>query len=102
MTDKTDDEAIQDDITRAYAANVVIPDATARAIASQYHGGQATALYAFTSTGAITTDLLTEVYAELGDATNRTHLRALTDYIIDYGSTRGPVPGWSRLWVTRK
>ena len=95
---ETDDDVIADNITRAHAASVVIDDATARAIASQYHGGQTSALYSFTSTGAITEETKLAVDHELEDEIDTRFLRALRAYVV-YWRERGPVDGWSRLWV---
>lgn len=89
----------------------MITDLEARKIASEWHGGGGTALYAFTSTGAIDTargdhNAATEVDNAIADEVARrggtfdgpdeTNLWDLFDYIANTG-TRGPVPGWSDL-----
>lgn len=48
-----------------------IDEADARRIASEWHGGQSTALYAFASSGHIATDLLDEASRELADQARR-------------------------------
>jgi len=81
-----------------------LPDAVARRIAAEWHGGQTSALLTLATTGAITADALDEVDAELagtvpGDhelADERADLIALRDYIAQTGE-RGPVHGWSRI-----
>lgn len=76
-----------------------IDDLTARVIASQWHGGQASALYAFASSGAIThADVWGEVAGDYASASafDRRALDCLGTYLLHAGQ-RGPVRGWSDL-----
>lgn len=66
-------------------------------IASQWHGGQASALYNLTSTGAID---LPQVVAEINESWanadtdyNREHLEALGAYVMARES-HDPIEGW--------
>jgi hypothetical protein len=94
----------------------MITDLEARKIASDWHGGQGTALYALSSTGAIDSahyshDVSAEIKANIAmvsrcrstqgyrDAyTQEDHenLMALLAYALGYGE-RNPVDGWSKL-----
>ncbi|MEV3856095.1 hypothetical protein AB0J38_17440 [Streptomyces sp. NPDC050095] len=85
----------------------IISDLDARKIASEWHGGQATALYSLTSCGAILPGLVGEIDRELwfclldGDVTDddrdgARQLGKLRDYAQHHGE-RGPVDGWSEL-----
>jgi hypothetical protein len=79
----------------------LISDAQARSIASAYHGGQFSALYSLSSTGAIDVERVTSEVStavqELEPGPDRRPLLALDKYVRTHG-TRGPVPGWSKLW----
>ena len=90
----TDEYRIAQGIRAAIVSGGIIDDVTARLIASQWHGGQATALCSFATTGAITEDLLDEIESET--ETESEELAALHEY-VEYHSIRGPVAGWSRL-----
>jgi hypothetical protein len=71
----------------------------AKVIANAWHGGQSSALYAFTSTGAILPTADDEIAAQLHHTTNaqnRAELEALAFYVRDHGE-RGKVHGWSDL-----
>jgi hypothetical protein len=80
----------------------VITDGQARTIASDWHGGQASALYALASSGAIpdveavrreiSTDLAT---VDVGK--ERRPLLALDTYVREAGQ-RDRQPGWASLW----
>ena len=89
----------------------MITDTKARKIASEWHGGGGTALYAFASTGAIDTaranhDLWQEITDNLNDIANAgryedadRHVNELFDlrnYIMHH-EARGPVAGWTDL-----
>lgn len=79
--------------------NALDPDTRARKIASEWHGGMNTALYAFASSGAITGDLLGEIRPLIPTATDR-HDSISLRYLERYVSTRdhrGPVEGWGNL-----
>ena len=104
----SDDQLIASHIRYAQARQQEISDACARMIASQYHDGQASDSYAFTSTGAISDpdtvwrDLF---YLRTGDAMYfhmNTQEQAKADmlgtYLIHAGP-RGPVDGWASLWL---
>ena len=73
-------------------------DLRARILASEWHGGQWSPLYALASSGAITAGALGEIEAELTTAqgTDRADLMWLRDYVVHEG-TRRPVRGWSTL-----
>lgn len=94
----------------------MLTDTEARKIASEWHGGVGTALYAFASTGAIDTarpdhSCAEEIRDELRqnqteyDRARRTNdeffdnideLRDILFYVLHHG-TRGPQPGWADL-----
>src|SRR5262249_29168665 len=114
-----DAEKVLAECVTAQAEDREISDACARVIASWHYAGQASAGYAFVSTGTIPPDIMTEddpsevwyagseqVWRELfGDghyeslpADGRLAADMLGTYLLKAG-TRGPVAGWSRLWV---
>ena len=75
-----------------------------RRIASEWHGGQHSPTYSFTSTGTITDALRTEVEALMVGADITVHeeealdeLSELHDYLVTTAN-RGPVEGWDQLW----
>ena len=79
----------------------VITDAQARKIASDWHGGQWSALYSLASAGYVDRD---RVRAEIAAAVQaldvgevRRDLLALDKYVTQRADT-GPVPGWHELW----
>lgn len=88
----------------------MITDTEARKIASEWHGGQGTALYAFSSTGAINTaredhqllheieDCISSLSIERGAESppELDDLFALRIYVGHTGN-RGPVDGWGKL-----
>jgi hypothetical protein len=82
----------------------MISDTEARRIASDWHGGGGTALYAFASTGAINTtradhDIENEVLGCVNGALSqqdKTDTLKLLAYINTH-EDRGPQPGWSDL-----
>lgn len=82
-----------------------INDATARMIASQLHGGQASELYSFTSTGAVSTDLAAEIQREVDDEKHSDETREWADQLLQYFIRRlmddevEPVEGWNKLWL---
>ncbi len=97
---------------RAKHGREEISDACARVIASLYHDGQWSRAYALSSTGAITDDpsaVWREMFGTKMPATGRTMYESATadekimmdmmgTYLIRAGE-RGPVPGWSDLWL---
>lgn len=83
-----------------YPPDGSISHGQARVIASEWHGGQASPLYALASSGAVDLDrVVTEVDMCLAaaDSAEDMRLRALRRYVRTCGS-RGPVRGWSDLW----
>lgn len=101
-----DERAVVTEVIRVRAEGTdEISDGCARVIASWFHGGQASAGYAFTSTGAITTEDPSDLWRELGGreyADQRPWMRAVLDCLGTYllnRADRGPVAGWSNLWV---
>lgn len=97
----TDDQLI-DRLYREWENNDEgqISDRLARIIASQYHGGQASDLYSFVSTGAIGERIEAEIsgcyaIARFVEEDQRAMdiLEALMDY-VGYHGERGPVEGW--------
>lgn len=107
------DEDQDDDMSKALVhcrerqeAGEEISDAGARVIAAMYHNGGTSVGAQFASTGAIT-DEPTSVWRDLFDcprgfysAMGRDQLLAdmLGTYLVCAG-TRGPVDGWSGLWL---
>jgi hypothetical protein len=80
-----------------------IDDATARVIASLYHEGQASVSYSFVSTGAIVDP--TSVYREMFPnydalAPDEKLLASMFGTYLHNRPDRGPVAGWSRIWLT--
>ena len=83
----------------------MITDAEAKRIASEWHGGGGTALYALASTGAIDTarwdhrlefDIISECrrVVRSGKTEDAKELYSLWEYVAVNGP-RGPVDGWS-------
>lgn len=83
----------------------IITDGQARRVASHWHGGSASAMYAFVSTGYIDFQPLMDEIAALRrewgqneDAPlHRTEFDALTRYVRDRGP-RGKQEGWFGTW----
>ena len=102
----TDDELISEAVVRAELNDTTIGDATARTIASQWHGGQASELYSFASTGRVSEGVRDEARAALRQAVasvkenedQAAHLLALAKYLTAT-QDRDAVDGWSNLWV---
>lgn len=96
----SDADIIAAAVGRWHRAGELPTDGEARVAASQWHGGQATALYSFASTGAITDALSLEVAQEIlrqPDYQQAPELLMLQAYIASHGN-RGPVEGWHTLW----
>ena len=98
-----DERAVNIACQTAQSEKREISDATARTIASWYHDGQWTDGYKFVSTGAISdpTALWRELVITLYEGetpANRLALDMLGTYLLNAGK-RGPVAGWSDLWV---
>jgi hypothetical protein len=99
-----DDEMILMECQRAQAEGREISDGCARAIAAQWHSpGNSTA--AFSTTGAIIGtdslwgDFFLPEYESL-NADDKLAADMLGTYLLNAGE-RGPVSGWSELWVGR-
>lgn len=96
----TDDQLIHYHLTEALREDRAIDHATARCIASQLHGGQASALYALASSGAVVDGLDAELDSCRRDDTPveiEPWLDALDEYL---GSREDPSPieDWHQLW----
>lgn len=89
-----------------------ISDGTARRLASENHDGQASALYALSSSGAIRPEVADEIAQTIRDARRGVvlgmyneatrdqwiaELKTLAAYVLRSGS-RGPVEGWADVW----
>lgn len=107
----TDDDHIREAIKKAhenFGETHIISDAAARMIASQLHGGQASALYSFTSTGAVSMEVIEEVDREIRDESHSDEVREWADelqqYLIrrHYTEQTDAVEGWSKLWLGEK
>jgi hypothetical protein len=78
----------------------MINDGQARRIASEWHGGQVSALYSLASCGAITEctrDEISDELQQLDVGRVRRDLLALDKYVRRNGA-RGPQSGWPTLW----
>lgn len=90
----------------------MLTDGQVRRIAAEWHDGQASALYALTSTGAVRWDAGEEVDAllarRMGGPALLRELEALRAYLEEVEVEapaqspseflRAPVPGWERTW----
>jgi antirestriction protein len=98
----TDEQLIHYGITEALREERSIDHATARAIAAQLHGGQASALYVLASSGALVEGLGYELDAWRTDDTPvevEPWLDALSEY-LDSRDDPNPIDGWHQLWPT--
>lgn len=84
--------------------NHEISDGCARTIASMYHNGGTSVSASFATTGAISES--TEVYRDLFDQLPYSQADSLTQLFMNMMGTyltsagrRGPVGGWSKVWV---
>ena len=98
----TDDAYLEWAMTNAEVSWMNVPDPAARMIASQFQGGQSSALYALASSGAIDMERLrdeyTVIYADPHTAEDdKRKLDHLGTYVLEQGN-RDPVEGWSELW----
>lgn len=75
---------------------MTISDGEARRIASEWHGGQSSPLYALSSSGAIVAEVREEIEEcrQAGTIESDAELPRLDAYVAEHGE-RGPVPGWS-------
>lgn len=98
----TDQQLIHYHITEALRKDRPIDHATARCIAAQLHGGQASALYALTSSGALVDGLTGELESWRRDETP-VEVEPWLDALDEYLGSRGdpnPIEGWHQLWPT--
>lgn len=96
----TDEQLIHHHITEALREDRPIDHATARCIAAQLHGGQASALYALASAGAMADGLRGELDSWRRDETSE-ELEPWLDALDEYLGNRdddGPIGGWNQLW----
>lgn len=96
----TDDYLIHYHITEALREDRPIDHATARCIAAQLHGGEASALYALTSTGAVVDGLTAELDSWRNDDTP-VEIEPWLDALGEYLGSREDgtaVDGWQQLW----
>jgi hypothetical protein len=99
----TDEQLIHLGITEALREERAINHATARAIASQLHGGQASPLYALASSGAMVEGLQDDLDTWRREDTPvelEPWLDALDEYLDNRAEEPGPIEGWSQLWPT--
>lgn len=97
----SDGELIARGIAAAQQEARPIDHATARVIATQLHGGQASALYALSATGALSERLAAELddwrHKDSAEVDVEPWLRALHEYLQERADPT-PVAGWDRLW----
>ena len=100
---QSDEELINQALSAAIEGHEVIPDAAARMIASQLHGGQTSALYSLASSGAIDGERLAhELGAIFFDDDIEPDVLAWVLALRDYLTARQshePVKGWHKLWI---
>ena len=95
----SDQEVIDQGVAAAKAEGRVIDDLTARVIAAGWHSGQASDLYSFQSSGAISDTVHHKVRNEhrfAEDYKQVEELNALETYLLHHGE-RGPQAGWDEL-----
>lgn len=104
-----DSQKVTAECEAAQAEGREISDACARVIASQWHSGQASAGYSFVSTGAfdhpdiLWRELFSDEYRNMSQD-DRLAADMLGTYLLDAyraggNQPRGPVAGWSGLWL---
>jgi hypothetical protein len=109
----SDSDMINREVSAAESEGREISDACARMIASQYHAGSASVSYSFASSGAISD--ATAVYRDCFYLPSGTAVylspagKRAADFLGRYliaavraseTSSRGPVEGWSALWIS--
>lgn len=77
----------------------IINDTEARMIASHWHSGAASPLYALSSTGTITNDTVAEIQSNIDQERDLFAIEELSDLrdYCQYHGIRGPQDGWSKL-----
>jgi len=96
-----DAQLIYLNITEALREGRAIDHATVRAIAAGLHSGQATALYALASSGAVVDGLASELEQCRADSTLGVEVEPWFDALDDYLAHRDspePIEGWADLW----
>lgn len=95
-TESWDERVIREGIEAAVTEGRPIDDRTARYIAGQLHSGQASALYALASSGAVQAEVFGEMDRDRSEqpAQVRVWLASLTVYCAVRGES-GPVAGWA-------
>lgn len=90
-----DERVIREGIAAAVREGRPIDNRTARYIAGQLHGGQASALYALASSGAIQPEVFAEMDQDRTEQPEQTRiwLASLTVYCAFRGAS-GPIDGW--------
>jgi antirestriction protein len=97
----TDTDRIRYGITEALREQRSIDQATARAIATQLHGGQVSPLYALASSGALVDGLRDELDTWRRDdlpVEVEPWLDALDEYLDVRADQPEAIEGWSQLW----
>src|SRR6185437_7935873 len=96
LDESWDERVIREGIEAARAEGRPIDDRTARYIASQLHGGQASALYTLASSGAIRPEVFDELDRDRVEQPTlvRGWLACLTVYCAVRGES-GPIEGWA-------
>lgn len=97
VDETTDERLIREGIERAIAEDRSIDNRTARYIASQLHGGQASALYSLASTGNIDEAVHGELISER--LVQPPIVQDWIDHLLAYCVNRldkGPVEGWAQ------
>ncbi|MET8957046.1 hypothetical protein [Streptomyces sp. NPDC004533] len=92
-------DIIRAELDAAECEQRTISDLAARVIATQFHGGQSSALYALSSTGAITDGWDSEIRSatsQIHEYQERRALGALGTYCTRRRD-KGPQPSWSAL-----
>lgn len=103
-----DEHAVYVEVLTAFRAEREISDACARVIATWWLPGRDTPGYAFVSTGEILEENPGDLWYDLGghgyrDAETPLWVQVTLDlfgtYLTSRRDARGPVPGWSKLWI---
>lgn len=100
-----DDALLERELRQAELEDRIIPAHIARLIASRWHDGQASALYAFQSTGSISYEIADDLIYDYNNpslsAADRRELDHLIKFInaqeVDEDGERGPQENWHLL-----